>query len=376
MCVFYAKFDATGQALWGRQSSVIIDNDMPGMWIDSLNNICSALRISPPFSLGGMTLNTATAAYARMDTSGHFSALRSVLAGDVYAGDKTGNYYVVGTLNDSLRIGTTTLVDSLPLYYVRSGLGGYQLTQSSALFVTKFDSSGSLLWGRVVNGTLYFLSRNMGATDGAGNLVFSAYYDAYNIDSTHVSDSFQVGGFTIHSSQTTWYPSSDVFVCKYGAAGDVVWAAGACGSTDNHLNGPSCATTDDVGNAYVAGLFNSSTLTFGMDVLGYVPTYTFPLYNENANFFVARFSPYVAAAVPEVADNGKRIRVYPNPAHSQIIVACDDMENRIVVANLLGQTVLESGSVGKDVVLDISALVPGVYAVRVNGAYCGKVVKY
>ena len=52
----------------------------------------------------------------------------------------------------------------------------------------------------------------------------------------------------------------DVFITKYDAAGNVLWAHSAGGSAMDYGYG---IATDHAGNVYITGWFNSTTITFG-----------------------------------------------------------------------------------------------------------------
>jgi gliding motility-associated-like protein len=52
----------------------------------------------------------------------------------------------------------------------------------------------------------------------------------------------------------------DAFLVKYDASGNPVWGRGAGGTGNDHGK---CVTTDNSGNVYVAGYFNSATITLG-----------------------------------------------------------------------------------------------------------------
>jgi len=82
------------------------------------------------------------------------------------------------------------------------------------------------------------------------------------------------------------------------------------------------------------------------------------------------------AAVPTTAPTGNKIRMYPNPANDELIISIPDGKiDQAEILNIGGQVVYsQSFSAGK-VRLSMDNLKPGIYMVKVNGEYVGKVVK-
>ncbi len=86
--------------------------------------------------------------------------------------------------------------------------------------------------------------------DNAGNVY---------VVGTFTSTSFTLGGITLTNNG-----SSDVFIAKYSNEGLVVWAKSAGGSG---ADSATSIATDNAGNLYVTGYFNSSSITFGTTTL-------------------------------------------------------------------------------------------------------------
>jgi hypothetical protein len=81
------------------------------------------------------------------------------------------------------------------------------------------------------------------ATDPQGNLYVTGFFN---------SDSITFGSITL--------TNPGMFLVKYDAAGNVIWAKEASGSNDNFANS---VATDALGNIYIAGQFYSTIITFG-----------------------------------------------------------------------------------------------------------------
>ncbi len=161
--------------------------------------------------------------------------------------DASGNAYVVGEFASS----------SLDL-----GGGALSHAGSDDIFVAKFDASGNHLWSKSFGGTSYDYARSV-AVDASGNAYVVGRFGSPTID-------FGGGGLSNAGL-------SDIFVVKFDASGNHLWSKSFGGT--GHDRARSVAI-DASGNAYVVGMFKSSSLDFGGGGLSYV---------DNYDAFVAKF---------------------------------------------------------------------------------------
>jgi hypothetical protein len=141
--------------------------------------------------------------------------------------DPSGNVLVTGYFTGTCSIGNTNLTSS--------GL--------EDIFLAKYDPSGNFLWARQAGGTGddYGLAV---ATDPSGNVfVAGAFQNTATFSTT-----------TLTSSR-----SNDVFLVKYGPAGNLLWARRAGGNGNEEAN---ALAVDAAGNAYITGAFDANA-TFG-----------------------------------------------------------------------------------------------------------------
>jgi hypothetical protein len=231
--------------------------------------------------------------------------------------DNSGNIYVAGNFNDpSLTIGTTTLTNagSTDFYIVKfdpSGnvlwakrgggtsleiifsiavdvnanifvtgqmshtfvLGSDTLANigSYVTFVAKYDSSGNVLWARNTHqGSTVWFGTTPSAiiADVSGNAIVTGYYS---------DDSIYVGNFGLHNTvNTAW---EEMFIAKYDAMGNVLWAKSYGGIYHDRGN---ALTVDQSNNIYAAGYFRSLNVFFGTS---YVVTHGVD------DVFLVKFSP-------------------------------------------------------------------------------------
>ena len=150
--------------------------------------------------------------------------------------DNAGNVIVAGQFSATLDFGGTNL----------TSFG------SNDVFLAKFDNTGALLWARQAGGTNADVASSLAvATNGdialAGSFQRIATFD----------------GVTLTNKNLANAPSGDVFVSRYSADGQLLWAKGAGGGSDDRAWS---VTFDRVGNILVAGGFNTS-ITFDSVIL-------------------------------------------------------------------------------------------------------------
>ena len=71
----------------------------------------------------------------------------------------------------------------------------------------------------------------------------------------------------------------------------------------------------------------------------------------------------------------QKLSIYPNPAYNELNIAADQLITDITITDLLGQTVINQQNNSRHAVININALPPGIYLVKVNGTMMRKFVK-
>ncbi len=143
--------------------------------------------------------------------------------------DASGNAYVVGTFfSPVIAFGSNNLINA----------GG------NDAFLVKYDASGNVLWAKSVGGISLEYGKSV-AVDTSGNV--------------YVTGDFRSHTITFDSDSLTNVGGTDVFLAKYDATGNVLWAKSA-GGTD--IDAVFSVALDASGNAFVTGEFRSPTITF------------------------------------------------------------------------------------------------------------------
>jgi len=162
------------------------------------------------------------------------------------AKDVSGNVYVCGTFSATVTFGAVTL----------SGSG------TNCMFLVKYDVAGNVVWAKtaIASGATY---ANAVCVDPSGFVYVTGEF----------STSIDFGGVLITGSP------GDVFLVKYDAAGNPIWAQRAGGT--NAEQGYAVAA-DLFGNVFITGYYKSGVCTFG----------TFTLANTNgssSDLFIAKY---------------------------------------------------------------------------------------
>lgn len=164
--------------------------------------------------------------------------------------DASGNVYVTGFFSsDSITFGSFTLGNS----------------GNKEVFVVKYDANGNALWAKSANGSNEDRAYGI-CVDANGNVFITGFYSS----STITFDTYALSSPGI----------DNIFLVKYDAAGNVLWARSAGGSSYDIGYG---VITDPSGNAYITGGFQSSAAVFGSDTIGSFGSYDIFLAKYDAN---------------------------------------------------------------------------------------------
>jgi len=270
--IFVVKYDALGNVLWAKRAGGTDSEKGYGIATDLNGNVfVTGYFQSTSVVFGATTLvNTAGASFdifvAKYDPSGNVLWAKSAGGtnwdyGQNVSDDAFGNVFVTGYFrSSSITFGGTTLTNAS--------------TGSDDIFVVKYDASGNVLWAKSGMGNnqdnVYGIS-----TDKSGNVFVTGIF-SYIIFGTTILNSTGIG---------------DVFVVKYDALGNVLWAKRAGGGVTSYSWGYDISN-DVGGNVYVTGYFNGSSITFGTTILTNVSSNTYDMfvvkYNTSGNVLWAK----------------------------------------------------------------------------------------
>lgn len=276
--LFLAKYDGAGNVLWARQASGTGYEFARRIVLDESGGVYLAGAFQHPITFNSNTINpvgSGDTLLAKYDSAGNFIWAKHSGDPGFYseayglARDGVGNLFVTGYFDDSITFGTTMLVSN----------------GSHDLFVTKYDSSGNVLWARSGGGT----GSDWGwavATDKSGNSFVTGYFS---------------GTATFSGTQLISSGSMDMYLAKFDPSGNLLWIRQGGGTGDDEGYD---LTVDPDGNAVVTGWFTGSA-TFGTNHLGAAG-------GSSTDIFVAKYSGggdllWVKQAGSISADYGRNI---------------------------------------------------------------------
>lgn len=330
--MFIVKYDSIGNLLWAKSAGGTSNDGALGCSTDAGGNIF----VTGVFKDTNITFGTTTLANAgnydlfivKYDSFGNELWAKS--AGDSLndlayscSTDANNNVIVTGDFNSAnLSFGSTTLVNP----------GG------SDIYVVKYDSNGNVLWAKSGAGNSFDGAASC-STDASGNIFVTGYFE---------SSSLTFGTTTLTNSG-----SEDIFIVKYDSTGNVLWAKGAGGNSQDLAT--SCAT-DINGNIIVAGRFYSSSISFGAITVGSL---------GNWEMFVAKLNGTVGI---EEFNSDNSINISPNPFSSQTTITFNENQNTttIKITDILGKEIKTIHFSGKECVIEKGELERGVYFVQVT----------
>jgi len=174
--------------------------------------------------------------------------------------DNSGNIIVTGYFKShTIIFGSATLLNE--------GSG----TLSSDIFLVKYDVNGNVLWAKNTGGTSDDMATSI-ATDASGNIFITGYFN---------SPTITFGSTTLtNTSDTKTGMTSDIFLVKYDASGNVLWAKSAGGYLEDRVNS---ITADASGNILITGFFKNNIIVFDSDTLKNTGSGDFFLAKYNTN---------------------------------------------------------------------------------------------
>ena len=239
--VFVAKYDSAGKVLWAKGARGGLADSGSGVAVDAAGNVyVTGFFESTNLSFDNVTITNSGGRdvfLAEYDTQGNALWARNA-GGTTYdsanaiAVDVASNVYVTGVfLSPTISFGGRTLTNS----------GG------GDVFVAKYDSSGSLLWAERGGGN---------DTDAGDGIAIDPVGNVY-VTGDFYSGTARFGDLAITNTNPG---SSDMFLAKYDAAGNILWARAGGGSGNDYGKG---VVADGVNSVFVTGSFDSPIASLG-----------------------------------------------------------------------------------------------------------------
>jgi len=296
--IFIVRYDQSGQVLWANSGSGYSFSH-PAISSDTSGN----LFITGGFYFGDITFGNTNLINAgntdiyvvKFDSLGNVLWARGIGTteteiGESISTDRSGNVYVSGTFGGPyITFGTTTLYN----------------TNSTEMFVVKYDPSGNVVWAKSPGGSAASYGRAL-STDAIGNVYVTGSFHGPNIS----FDSITLG--------TGAFQNGIVFVVKYDSAGNALWARSGGG---NDLAFGKSICTDSNANVILTGGFLGTNISFGSTIL---------TNRGDENIFVAKYDAVGNFLWARSAGGSQLDRVYD--------ISVDQNENVFIAGTLYSDT--------------------------------------
>jgi len=328
--MFLVKYDTDGNVQWANRMGGSNNDAAKAIHVDANGNTYITGSFIDLADFGGISLVSTNPAYqeifvAKYDSSGNCDWANYALvpyAGNYASGtgittDPAGSVYLTGYFEYSLSFGNDTLANA----------------GNRGLFLAKYDSDGTPLWGRSPGGT----GNDVGAgvcTEPNGDILLTGYFE---------SSFLNFGGYPAINSNVGF---KDAFVARYDPNGNALGAVGIGGPDHEYAMGVAAGSD---GGIYSTGYFGSYSLNFSGSVLTNMGSH---------DTFLGKLSSDALNSVH--AEKGTAdVKLYPNPARDQINVLSDG-RTEIRVYDVSSRKILER-QFTNSTTIDVSAIPTGLY---------------
>lgn len=251
--MFIAKYDGSGNVLWAKSTGGNKLDYAKSVVSDSSGNILVTGGFeSDSINFGSTTLfnkmndMTEDVFIVKYNSSGNLLWAKSLggkksdYSGNISMCQNGTDFLLVGTFkSDSINFGSYTLANSMA-------------DGSEEMFLSKYNSSGNVLWAKRFGG-----SKNDGSadvtTDVNDDIIVGGYFD---------SPSIVIGTTTLTNAGGN---NDDMFLAKFSSSGTAIWAKRMGGANIDLMF--TIAIPKGGTDIYCGGYFRSSSITLGSIIL-------------------------------------------------------------------------------------------------------------
>ena len=348
---FILKLDSGGNFIWASAIGGTGDDYGHGIALDATNNVYTTGWFSgtADFNPNVVTFNLTSAGFSdifisKLDNTGNFVWAKTMGGTLVDYGhsitlDASGNAYTTGFFS-----GTADFDPNAGMFNITS-LG------NNDIFISKLDSAGNYIWAKGMGGTGNEVGNSI-ALDAYGNCYTTGYFSG--------TADFDPG---VGTSNLTSQGSANIFISKLNGAGNFVWAK-AVGGTNNDY-GLSIAL-DTAGKVYVAGSFNSDSVTFGSTTLTNDTT------NFTSDIFIAKLDTVTIITGNNMIESfGHDILLYPNPATNNLTLSLgsNNKNVEVTISDITGEIIYTTtATASQKIEVNTNIFAVGIYVVQIQTA--------
>lgn len=338
--MFLAKYDGSGNILWAKSAGGTSNDEAKYLTIDTFGNTyMTGYYSSNTISFGSNTLTSMgnnETFLVKYDASGNVLWAQSAggTSSDITTSldiDTYGNTYVAGMFSSqNITFGTFNLING-------------NSNGSADIFLAKYDASGNVLWAKSAGGTNRDMATSL-TVDALGNTYITGIFQ---------STAISFGSTTLVNMDNT-SNTSDIFLSKYDAFGNVLWAKSAGGMDWDEVFS---LDVDASGNNYIGGRFRSSTLSFGSTTLTNIDNT-----GNTGDIFLAKLGSITG--VDELR-NPFNISVFPNPSGGLFTIK-SERKSIVEIENLCGEKIYSCVIYPNKSEIDLSNQSNGIYFINIK----------
>lgn len=272
--VFLVKYSPTGLALWATRFGESGNDEGTAISTDGAGNVYVAGNFtSASIEISTYTLTNADSMAQHYDIFlGKFDSSGNVLWFKSYGGNSDDN---ANGINTDIS-GNTFLTGSFSSDTIRFDTTAFASSGNLDIFLTKLNVLGDVLWARSAGGDGEDKSLSV-SSDSLGNIGITGYF---------YSNHFNFGTLSLMKTDTTMDTlggqTNDVFVAKYNAMGDLLWAkkAGSYGGYFDEVSS-NAISMNKAGEIFITGYFRYDSISFdGWNLYDF---------NTSRDFFIAKY---------------------------------------------------------------------------------------
>lgn len=346
--IFVAKYNPSGNFVWAKKMGGASADLVSAMTLGGGGNVFitglfSGTADFDPSSFT-YTLNAIgnDIFIAKLDVLGNFYWSQQITGNPsgnrtakAIASDGNGNIYTAGSFNNVVDF------DSSPATATLSSAG-----LNDDVFVLKINSSGNFVWVKQI-GAASTESANGMDVDAVGNVYLNGSFLG-TVDFDPSAD--------LHNFSSSSAPKTDIFILKLSTAGNYVWAA-ALGGIENDIGNK--IKVDAAGKVYATGIFQFNADMDPSTSVTYITS------NGNNDVFVIKLNqnplPSTNLIENELNDS---FSVFPNPTKDVLKIDIAFPLNLLSLTDINGTLMISASHSNQ---IDISALRPGIYFLKISG---------
>lgn len=245
--LFIVKYDALGNAIWAKmaQANSLLDIAY-SVTTDAEGNVfvVGQFECGIAFDSVVLTADSDCMFIVKYDANGNL--LWAKCPGTIGGGGQNAATAVSTDINGNIIVGGA--------FTGNPNFDAFALSNSNSsndMFLVKYDPSGNVLWAKSSEGSANDRASAL-VTDNLGNIVLSGSFSG-------ASTSFENSTLTNSFSNT-----NNIFIVKYDALGNLIWAKSGHGSGDEFALS---IAIDANKNIMIAGSFNGNSFVLGSDTL-------------------------------------------------------------------------------------------------------------